>query len=490
MGICFGNLKKDVHIVPATQETPPKAAARVIPCSTQEDIQKYYQLEKVIGFGVFGTVRKGYLKSIPTRKVAIKSINKRKFEDSSEIQRLKREMQILQVVDHPNIIKLYDVFEDATYIHVVIEYCEGGELFAKLMQRGKYNELDAAKVLQSILRAVQNLHLNHISHRDLKPENFLFESLAEDSELKLIDFGLSSKFGGALGTFHTMESMVGTPYYIAPEVLYGPNYGPECDLWSVGVIMYVLLTGLMPFTGGSQEEIFFKVKSGLYSKEGAWETLSEQAQDLISKLIVLRPQERITAEGALKHQWVALAGEDHVKVDPKILKTLRSYRIFSDLQREALAVLVKYLSFNEIKELKEAFTQMDTDNSGYLTLDEIEEALHHAGCSNVGEELKVILSNATHRNSGRIDYSEFLAATLTSKMEMKEEFMWNAFKHFDVKNSGFITPENLVVALRKTGRNLDYEDAKRMIEEVNNDQKVSYRQFKKMLSTVTIDSNI
>lgn len=189
----------------------------------QVSIRSIYKFGKIIGSGHFGIVRMANLIGTNS-KVAIKSIPK--IPILKHLNRLRLETEILIQVDHPNIIRLIETYEDEKIIYIVMEYCSGGELFTKILEEGHFNECDAKHLMRKILMAVNHLHMNSIVHRDLKPENFLFESKEKDAELKLVDFGLSNKFGKK---FKNLHSKVGTPYYIAPEVLTG-SYGPKCDL--------------------------------------------------------------------------------------------------------------------------------------------------------------------------------------------------------------------------------------------------------------------
>jgi calcium-dependent protein kinase len=165
----------------------------------------------------------------------VKTIDKRKFK--KHLETLVGEISILKDLDHPNIISCYDVYEDVKFIYIVIDYCSGGELFDKIIAADAYNERDAANLMQQMFKSVSYLHQRGIVHRDLKPDNFLFETAAPDSALKLIDFGLSSR----LDSHKKMDTMVGTPYYMSPDVIKG-EYGAECDVWSLGVIMFVILS--------------------------------------------------------------------------------------------------------------------------------------------------------------------------------------------------------------------------------------------------------
>ena len=185
-------------------------------------------------------------------KRAVKRLAKEKLSPNARI-RLNYEIDILKNLDHPNILRLYEVFEDKKYIYLVTEYCQGGELFDEIIARGKFNEQDAAVVIKQLLSAISYCHSKKVCHRDLKPENILIDN-KETLQIKLIDFGTSQRFEDA----ENMELVLGTAYYIAPEVLRG-HYDEKCDIWSIGVIMYILLSGEPPFPGSDDKEILKSV---------------------------------------------------------------------------------------------------------------------------------------------------------------------------------------------------------------------------------------
>lgn len=222
---------------------------------------------------------------------AIKSILKSKV---SRVDILKREIEILAEVDHKNIIKLIEVHEDVKYLHLITELCTGGELFDRIIAKsetpeGHFEEQHAAKIIASILDAIAYCHERHIVHRDLKPENFLFVSKDENAQVKIIDFGLSRHEAAGEGV---MRTKVGTPYYVAPEVL-KKQYTKSCDMWSIGVIAYILLCGYPPFYGDSDNQIFDSVKAGKFDfPSPEWDTISEDAKDFICCLLKMDPSER------------------------------------------------------------------------------------------------------------------------------------------------------------------------------------------------------
>jgi len=204
------------------------------------------------------------------------------------------------MVDHPHIVKLYDVIDTNHKIYMVMELVEGGELFDKIVAKECYRETDAVIVLRRLVDAVRYLHENHIAHRDLKPENLLLRK-GDDTHIMLSDFGLSR----ILGEESMASTACGTPYYVAPEVLQSKGYNKEVDMWSVGVIAYFLLCGFPPFMGNSLKEIIDLIVGGKYDFPSPyWDQVSLDAKEFISKLLVVDPSRRMTAEEALNHNWL------------------------------------------------------------------------------------------------------------------------------------------------------------------------------------------
>ena len=212
----------------------------------------------MIGGGHFGSVRIAHRITDPQVKYAVKSILKENIK--KDVKLLEEELAILSKVDHPNIIKFHETYIDYRYVHIVMELAEGGELFEKIVEMHKFSESQAASLMRKILSAVKHLHEHGICHRDLKPENFLFSDKSAEAEIKLIDFGLSKRFGAIQeqDPSEKMHTIVGTPYYVAPEVLKG-NYDFSCDVWSLGVILFIMLCGYPPFEGDNNKEIFKRV---------------------------------------------------------------------------------------------------------------------------------------------------------------------------------------------------------------------------------------
>jgi calcium-dependent protein kinase len=249
----------------------------------------------VLGAGSFGKVFLGHNKKNSEHKVAIKVISKRRFQN--ELDFIRQEFRILSILDHPNIVKYYETYEDLKYLYMVMEYCPGGELFDKIADRSSYTEKEASQIMEDIFRAISHCHSINVTHRDIKPENLMY---GEDGKIKLIDFGLAKQSYSKLAK---MTTLAGTPYFISPEVLKGV-YGRECDMWSLGVLLYIILSGEYPFDADSRIEVFDKISSGKISfRKHTWKHISDEAKDLIYKLLQLNIKKRLTAQSALKHPW-------------------------------------------------------------------------------------------------------------------------------------------------------------------------------------------
>ena len=359
---------------------------------TLSDVRvKYHINPKEIGHGHYGVVRK-----CMNRKTngwyAIKSIRKSKV---GKVDVLKREVALLKECDHPNIIQLVEVHEDQKYLHLITELCTGGELFDRIIEKtqsdeGHFSERDAANLVQCILDAIAYCHdQKGIVHRDLKPENFLFSSRDEDAVIKIIDFGLSRHDDMQAGI---MNTKVGTPYYVAPEVL-NREYTKSCDIWSIGVITYILLCGYPPFYGDTDNQIFDSVRTGRFDFPSPdWDGISDNAKDFICALLRRDPSKRLSASKALKHTWIReLTGretppktERRRKQRTSIAYASRSiafmkYRDMQKLKKAALGWLATNSTNDDITALKDIFNKIDVNNDGTLTLEELDE------CLNTGE---------------------------------------------------------------------------------------------------------
>ena len=257
----------------------------------------------ILGTGGYGCVRE-CLHRASGEKYAVKTIDKSKVDRVDHIQ---REIALLSSMNHSGVMKLVDFYEDEDFVHIVTAKYTGGDLFDEICSNttdyGCLDEDQAVKIIRALLEAVQYLHANDIVHRDIKPENVMFED-EEGSSVKLIDFGLSRVHGV---NEPAMVNQVGTPYYMSPNILGAHGYDRSCDIWSIGVVAYILLTGYPPFNGNSNDEILESIRRGnLVFEESIWGSLSKSSRDFVSKLLSFDSSSRIrVAEDALRHPWMA-----------------------------------------------------------------------------------------------------------------------------------------------------------------------------------------
>ncbi|KAF4699663.1 hypothetical protein FOZ63_002035 [Perkinsus olseni] len=266
---------------------------------------------------------------------------------------------VMRMLDHPNIVKLYETFEDLRNVYLVMELCTGGELFERIAEVGNFTEKVAARLVRQMISPVYYMHSRGVVHRDLKPENFMFSNPRDVTEasLKIIDFGVSKRIAPG----QVLRTRACTPYYVAPEVL-SSKYTNTCDMWSIGVIAYILLCGSPPFYGENEMEIIRRVRRGSFEFDlPAWTTVSTEAKDLIEKLLVLDPSRRLTAEQALHHPWIdSLAPGASVKtISPGALVNLNNFNKQNKLKRMALTVIARQIPEDSIEELRQMFSALD-----------------------------------------------------------------------------------------------------------------------------------
>lgn len=379
---------------------------------------------------------------------------------------------------HPNVIRIVDAYEDAVAVHVVMELCSGGELFDRIVQRGHYTEKKAAELARLIVGVVEACHSLGVMHRDLKPENFLFVGQEEDSPLKTIDFGLSVFFRPG----ENFTDVVGSPYYVAPDVL-RKLYGPKCDVWSAGVIIYILLSGVPPFWDESEQGIFEQVLKGELDFESEpWPNISESAKDLVRKMLVRDPKKRLTAHEVLCHPWVKMEGVALDRpLDPAVLSRLKKFSAMNKIKKIAIRVIAESLSEEEIAGLKEMFKMIDTDSSGHITLEELKTGLEKVGANIKDSELAGLMQAADVDNSGTIDYGEFIAAMLHLNKIVKEDHLYSAFSYFDKDGSGYITQDELQQACEQFGLgDVQLEEIIREVDQ-DNDGRIDYSEFVAMM---------
>ncbi|KAI3443353.1 hypothetical protein Pfo_000018 [Paulownia fortunei] len=447
-------------------------------------LKEHYNLGDKLGHGQFGTTFL-CVERKTGKNYACKSIAKRKLLTKDDVDDVRREIEIMHHLSgHPNVISIKGAYEDAVAVHVVMELCAGGELFERIVKRGHYSEKKAAELTRTIFGVIETCHSLGVMHRDLKPENFLFVNVEEDSPIKTIDFGLSVFFKPG----EIFTDVVGSPYYVAPEVLC-KRYGPEADVWSAGVIVYILLCGVPPFWGESEQEIFEEVLRGdIDFSSDPWPNISESAKDLVKKMLIRDPRRRITAHQVLCHPWVQVDGVAPDKpLDSAVLSRLTQFSAMDKLKKMALRVIAESLSEEEIAGLREMFKTIDTDNSGYITFEELKTGLKRFGANLNESEIHDLMKAADVDNSGTIDYGEFIAATLHLNKIEKDDHLFKAFSYFDKDGSGYITRDELQRACEEFG--IEDSHLEEIIQEAdqNNDGRIDYNEFVAMMQKGNTD---
>jgi calcium-dependent protein kinase len=408
------------------------------------------------------------------------------------------EINILRTLDHPNILKIFEFYSSKESYSLVTELCQGGELFQEIIDRGPFNENYSAYVMLQILSAINYCHGMKIVHRDLKPENILIAERDSNGlpRIKIADFGTSKMFEkGAV-----QRKLVGSSYYIAPEVL-KKHYDEKCDIWSCGVIMYILLSGRPPFAGDSDKEIMEKVRIGKYDlEEPPFDKLSSSGKDLIKKLMIMDPKKRISAQEALNHPWFKenrskelfnrIKDESTLR---KMIHNLKVYKRDSIIQETALAYLVH--NFPQMKDVVNAcklFNQIDVNGDGKINKNELLKGLQSKIKSDtLKKDVDTIFHNIDMDNNGYIEYEEFVRAAVSKEHFIDTKVIQFAFRYFDKDGSGEITFDEIEEVFKESIQDKSnvHESLKKIIDEVdeNGDGIISFNEFadimKKMLKS-------
>ncbi|CAK9203551.1 unnamed protein product [Sphagnum jensenii] len=454
------------------------------------DFKAKYTLGKLLGHGQFGYTYVAVEKATGMR-VAVKTIEKKQMALPISVEDVRREVKILETLSgHENVVQFIASFEDDDLVYIVMELCEGGELLDRILAKkdSRYSEKDAARIVRQMLNVAARCHLNGVVHRDMKPENFLFKSPKEDSPLKATDFGLSDYIRPGK-RFH---DVVGSAYYVAPEVLKRKS-GPESDVWSIGVITYILLCGKRPFWDKTEAGIFNEVlKKKPDFRDKPWPTVSASAKDFVKKLLVKDAFARLTAAQALSHPWAREGGDaSDIPLDISVLSNMREFVKYSRLKQIALRALASTLDADEISDLRDQFDAMDMDRNGTITLDEMRIALQKDRPWIVKESRVLEILQAMDSNrDGLVDFNEFVAATLhVHQLEETDSEKWQmrlqaAFDKFDFDGDGYITANELKIATGLKGSMeaiLDEAD-------MDGDGRISLPEFKNLLRQASLGS--
>ncbi|CAH9068877.1 unnamed protein product [Cuscuta epithymum] len=379
-----------------------------------KNFESHFELGEEMGRGHFGytCAAKGKKGNLKGQEVAVKVINKLKMTTAIAIEDVRREVKILRALKgHRNLIRFYDAYDDEENVYIVMELCKGGELLDRILSRGgKYSEEDAKVVIVQILNVVSYCHLQGVVHRDLKPENFLFASKDERSPLKAIDFGLSDY----VRPDERLNDIVGSAYYVAPEVLHR-SYGTEADMWSVGVIAYILLCGSRPFWARSESGIFRAVlKADPNFDEAPWPTISSEAKDFVKRLLNKNYRKRLTAAQALCHPWVDGQHDVRIPLDVIVFKHVKAYICSTSIRKAALRALAKTLTVPQLTYFREQFTLLGPNKSGCVSLPNFKSAMAKSATDAVKDSGVLDFVNAVSCiHYRKMDFEEFCGASLS-----------------------------------------------------------------------------
>ena len=441
-------------------------------------VNNHYEIIGELGSGSYGSVKKvrhKELKEIRAMKVILK-----KTENS------KNEIDIMRKISHPNIVNIYDIYEDSKKYYIVMEICEGGELFEAISEQGAFGEDDCLNIMKQVLTAVNYLHSKNIMHRDIKPENIMFtkkiNKKTKKFEIKLIDFGTAKVF--TKGKKET--KFIGTSYYIAPEVL-KESYDQKCDVWSCGVIMYILLCGYPPFNGNTNNDIYNAIKNNLpYFHGEDWKEITQEAIDLLQNMLNKNPAKRFSAEKCLNHNWFKLldkkGGEKAFgkKLQMKVINKMNDFVKENRLKQAVLQFITNQFNLKkEEEELQALFKEFDLKKTGEISKEIFYKKLIELYGENEGKEIcDKIFQRLDLDGSGEISYDEFLSAMIDGKKVLTEDRLEKAFKMFDKDGNGLLSIDEIIEVF---GGDASYW--KKIIEEVdsNNDGEVDFNEFKQIM---------
>jgi calcium-dependent protein kinase len=483
--LCSQTPKRPAHSFTPTRR-PPAVELEDIKFQKQKFVKQTkgcaedrYKFVRELGRGTFGKVYYA-VDNVTEAGRAIKVIPKGR--KGSSVAGIKNEIELLRRLDHPNIVQIYECYENKTAFYIVTEYCGGGELFDYIIKQRHLTENTAAKILIQILSAVAYCHAQGVVHRDLKPENLLLGRPYDSSTLKIADFGTSTIFPGKM-----MNEKLGTAYYIAPEVL-KKKYNEKCDLWSCGVILYILLSGVPPFNGRNDEEIMKNVLKGEFSTVGgAWSHISLGAKNLISKLLKYNPQDRISAAEALQDFWlvrsVTISDESAASVDDTLISLSKLYA-FEKLQQGVRTFIASQLvSEDERRRLAKVFNRLDTNRDGRLSREELIAGYAKTmSAEDALTRVDDIMRYIDVDGSGFIEFTEFIAATMQFKSVHAKQTLQQAFQYFDRDRSGKISADEVKQILGSDSDHQAIWEEITKLGDLNGDGEIDIDEFKELIT--------
>lgn len=481
MGVCNSN--KSERRVRRVSESwfsaPPGMDMCAVPENEKKITSEYQLMPEVIGMGAFSEVRRAvHLSSGQER--AVKIVYKMQLNEKDET-RIMKEVTILRQLDHPNIVKVYEYFKDAKFIYIVMELVSGGELFTRIQALNHFTERKAGEIFMQVMAAINYLHKKDIVHRDIKAENIMLD---DNDVVKIIDFGTAR----ACGKNQKMTINRSNPYYVAPEVIAG-KYDRKCDIWSCGVLLYILLTGLPPFKGRNENEIMEAISSHKLPTEAKeFKDLSEPAKDLIMKMLEPNPKKRLSALEVLQHPW--LTGSMNLSMTDRhlqVLQNIKNFEIKNNLQRAIYFFMINNVATKSDKqELTDLFMMLDVDKDGMISMEELNHAFKNSNLTGLNTaELQLIMDRIDANHTKKIDYTEFVAAGINRRALMSSDKIKTAFDFFDKDKSGTISVSEFSEILKRVN-GLNDNAIQNLIAQFDADQnnKIDFKEFEKILTSI------
>ena len=495
----FSSLSKNEKYT-STQDTTTNQLAitnDVIISKNETNPEKIYKKIKVLGTGTFGEV--WLVKHKDLKKDFAMKLIKKKENKPSEEKEILNEIQILKNLDHPKILKIIDFFSSPKLYYIITEYCPDGELFNEIIKVGKFNEGKAAFIMNQLFKAITYCHSQNIIHRDLKPENIMITDREKNGclQVKIIDFGTAK----ITEKGQKENRYVGSSYYMAPEVI-RRKYNEKCDLWSCGVIMYILLSGKPPFDGDDDKEILEKIKIGQYDlNEYPFPSLSDESKDLIKKLLEYDPNKRISASEALQHPWfqnTEFQKKNEVNIiapslAKQMIQNMKKYHSDNMLRCAVIAYLVHHnTNIEQCIEAEKLFNKIDLNNDGKIEKEELINGIENywkLPKEDIINEVEEIFVNIDTDHNGYIEFEEFIRAAVDPSIFMTKNYLKFAFGYFDRDNSGDISLEEIKKRFMQNSKNANHDVEEQLRKnfnsiDLNGNGTISFEEFCKMMKKI------